>query len=206
MDPYEIRVAPPQGVRAPAIRWAYGVFRDSRRMPSLNARKLGDELAITSRRSPICEAHFDFSSPTRGYPSDASFEEPPGNTASARTSQVPQMESCLYASKIFCLALGKASKIARLSPRSHASTSSTAMRNSVTGGGSHDCSRPVNSCLNSRQSRRSRSTTTTTAASWPLRLRPYPARIPGSRSRRTLFAGSVRPRRSRGSLPIPRYA
>ncbi|HYW41418.1 MAG TPA: hypothetical protein VE959_01095 [Bryobacteraceae bacterium] len=64
--------------------------------PDLKTRKLGERLDSTSRCRPISEAHLLFSTPILGYPSALSAGEPPGNSASANVSQVPQIESWWY--------------------------------------------------------------------------------------------------------------
>src|ERR1017187_9614097 len=61
--------------------------------PDLKTRRLGDRLASTSSCRPTREAHLHFSSPILGYPSALSAADPPGNSASANVSHVPQIES-----------------------------------------------------------------------------------------------------------------
>ena len=62
---------------------------------SLKYRKLGDAFFSTSNSGTILSAQVDFSLPTADQPFPFSTLEPPLNTASARNSQVPQIESFL---------------------------------------------------------------------------------------------------------------
>ena len=90
----------PGGRRSPtaapaAVRrkGAYTSTPDNFKRPNLKARRLGERLASTSRCRPIRDAHLHFSSPILGYPSALGADAPPGKSASANISQVPQIES-----------------------------------------------------------------------------------------------------------------